>query len=772
MPCRNVRSGFECGLAADATGIPAPVGAVMDKWNNTLCAVDPEAGPGSPYKSCAELNCSDPAVAPVRVCKWVDNMYEMVAPGSGQGSLDGCYYHAHGAYSGSRLWFSNASEGNAAGTNSPADFRLCDCADEGDHSTIARRLGFHSAGVGDCSKGQMICQANDPDCANGMARTERYNCVGLPKVACHADSRVCTWIEAESRCDWANSSFAAHAEVPAYFSDCLEHCLLLCNCTGVHFFHEDGRTFAELGGCDFFRGDIIASSGVGVFRSRKESGKFDCYEHVPNTPAPTGPPPNYKCPECNPLDITECRTTWGCRWSVTTEYCCCDPFVTGCTNSWHTNTSTKEQCEAVEDNGIQCKWLQNQTLQDLGAFPTVGRCELPLDDCVDEYITVNLTHPVPCGDIMSFLTNDLDFSLIQRPCYVGLVESQWCNTTTLGDGTTQVSMAFNLASTEGSKARVSCGRATRIAAAHNNKFAQALALAGGSMLPIGASCHLTGLEAKSKCWAECEQDPNCPMPPTVAPTPNQVTLPPRPSQNNPDPTDKPTRSPVREDCPPLGTSTGPGGGTVLCTSEIFDNETQPWRNRPYTYCGRTPKEFFNESCHYECTHCIDEPTLQLDLTCPAEWFTCEVFVLVYHEKGCANSTNPLHGGFLTDFPAQGWVENRCGPEFCDGVCHHNMVNLYKQVSGGDPVDFPAASEQPLMYMTVVLKRGYDCSGLGAGTCDGVGLCQWNGTHCNSDWCPKPASGPPPPGGGIGDQTPCCAPGTPEGNCSALPPTAG
>eukprot|EP01065_Artemidia_motanka_P016922 TRINITY_DN204_c0_g2_i1.p1 TRINITY_DN204_c0_g2~~TRINITY_DN204_c0_g2_i1.p1 ORF type:complete len:1244 (+),score=415.59 TRINITY_DN204_c0_g2_i1:43-3774(+) len=671
------------------------------------------------------------------------------------------------------VWLNNVSGSSANST--PDEFRLCDCTDVS-HPTIAQLYGFRHVGVGDCvgsvgptcppgaGAGNCINSSNTSDV---FVRADRYSCIGLNMDQCVADhivgvARVCDWNDTSNACEWHNQSAVNEGEMStANFEACVEICLLLCNCTGLHFYVEDGDDPNGPGGCDFFRGPIVTASGESVF-TNKHSGTVDCYENVPKTPAPTAAPPDYKCPECNPLGEGDCRGTWGCRWSSVTQFCCCDPFITACTNSWHTNTSTKPQCESVSEDGVQCKWYQRP---ELTAFPQAGLCELPIDDCVDELMTVQVdqTNPVCqaqvmdeatfCTNMIAFMQTSMDFQLIRRPCVSETID--FCNITTSGTVAT-VKMAFNLVAVD-RLPHVSCGRATRIANAHRNKW-----LAMTNPLPFGVStCNIIDVDPVSKCWYDCSQDPKCPKEPTAAPTPNTLTQPPSPPLNNPNPTGSPTASPSYA-CPTLDSSTD--DQAVQCFSENFDHDTQPWRNRNYTYCGRTPKEFFTDSCHYECTHCVDEPGLQINITCPAEWHTCEMFLLVYHERTCTtNGTSLTNGGWLTNAPGEGWVENRCGPEFCTNRCAHNMINLYKQVPGGEVGEVPKTTSVPTMYFTLIVKRGYECTGLlSQGTCDGVGLCKWNGTFCNSEWCPAKV-GPP----GVREREPCCAPGTPEGNCSAI-----
>jgi len=229
----------------------------------------------------------------VRVCEWTAGTATLIAAGSAQDSLDGCYYHADPGYSGARLWHSAVGEGSTTAQSTQTDFRLCDCAHEGDHDIIAPRLGFSVGVPGDCASQTLgpldPCPAGkecvDVD-GHRTVRADRYKCTELSEQACHADSAICTWTDAGSgngTCDFSTGVNGDKSEIHAYFSDCLEHCLLLYQCTAISFYQgPDGP--AGLGGCDFYTNQISSET------TRETGGNITCLENIPfATPAPPAP---------------------------------------------------------------------------------------------------------------------------------------------------------------------------------------------------------------------------------------------------------------------------------------------------------------------------------------------------------------------------------------------------------------------------------------------------------------------------------------------------
>eukprot|EP01065_Artemidia_motanka_P020952 TRINITY_DN24_c0_g1_i2.p1 TRINITY_DN24_c0_g1~~TRINITY_DN24_c0_g1_i2.p1 ORF type:complete len:1287 (+),score=393.58 TRINITY_DN24_c0_g1_i2:378-3863(+) len=730
--CRPIESKFECALAADLIEVPVPTAYMQDNWNTTMCIVDPDAGAGSPWIPCgskATADCTAPG-ADVRLCKWtVGGGGMLIAQPTGQ-QLDFCHHHAASNHTGSPLWWHGSGFGDASIPNTPDDFRICDCADESKHEVIAPRLGFALVGDGDCAAGPSPtpCQPDDHNCVvkGGvpLLRAERYNCSALPSMmACHADTGVCKWNATTNSCGWKEANFANEGEIPAIFSDCLEHCLLLCHCTGVSFFTPLNASLGSLGGCDFFTGPITDSTGESV-REGKGQGDWQCWRNVPENPIAT-PAPTWECPRCERIpNQFECRNTFGCAWS-SADYCCCDPFISSCTHAWHTTTSTEATCEAQDDNGRQCRWV--------GPNATTGFCELPLSQCVDEYVDLQLSGSMP-ADENQFCV-DL-FNAMQALGLQGIAAGCGsCNVSSAGVGIVGVSMAIDLVGDR------TCGQATRMANKHSNFINQQTPAA--MLLGRVVVSH----SLRSKCWEDCAKNPKCAKPPTVAPTPYRLTLPPSPGLQQGFPSASPTASPNA--CPVTLTSSSTAPFECEC-GKFKCEESQPWLNSDYNFCGKCPPEFDN-AVYFKCPRCTGSDT-QINITCPQNYETCEIFVLVHHEPRCNRDSN---GGWTGNLdPADGWIPSSCAPAFCgNNTCQTNdtfrMLSLRKQILGGDVEELPGTMTDPTYYFTVLVVEGKVCGAATTPeTCeDGIGLCKWKGAAgCVSEYCPGvvPPPGIPPP----------------------------
>eukprot|EP01065_Artemidia_motanka_P020951 TRINITY_DN24_c0_g1_i1.p1 TRINITY_DN24_c0_g1~~TRINITY_DN24_c0_g1_i1.p1 ORF type:complete len:1333 (+),score=408.90 TRINITY_DN24_c0_g1_i1:378-4001(+) len=808
--CKAVESRFECALAADAIGIPVPAGAQQAQWNTLMCVVDPQAGVGSPWVPCGSPGAADCTAegADTRLCRFSDTqqMWVLLDPHGGP-ALDGCHYHAPSS-SGSPLWWYNSSMGDAGLANSADTFRLCDCADESMHNVIAPRLGFAHVGRGDCSKGEApgntcVGQPNG-QCVmkNGTAvlRSARYNCSAMTTVAgCHADVDVCRWESGEEVCLWRNESFAFEAEIPAFFSDCLEHCMLLCHCTGVSFFTPANESQASIGGCDFFTGEIVDATGESK-RVGKGQGEWDCWRNVPETTVPT-PAPTWDCPQCNMIPGQfECRNTFGCAWSEA-DFCCCDPFVTACTHSWHTATNNQAACESTTDEGRQCKWIVSAN------DPGAGICELPLAQCVDEYADFVIAGSLPANFNATEACSQLVLGL--KAQFTGIARGcgscNFTDSTESGSPVVLVQLAVDLV---GDK---SCGQSTRIAARHS----QVASTLSGSPLP-GLGLPLVSHDIRSRCWDECQKNPLCPKGPTAAPTPigtsppapSIITLPPNTLQTGFN-TSEPTVSPVAPATPtkaptaspdlcPVKFSTSSPQAPFECECEKFECPdsipmTKPFKNSQYQYCDRCDPRM-DGAFHFTCPHCAPGE-LQINITCPNHYEACDLFVWTYNEPGCSkNDTHSVNGGWVDSLPGE-WTASSCLPKFCgnsscDEPKQFPTVAFHKQILPGETEELPETATNPTMFSAFVVNQGKVCGNHGTQSeCeDGIGLCSWINNECRLFLCPAPpppAIPPPgvdpplPPPGTYptprlpGPQPPnhpddrvyCCMRGAPGGECS-------
>eukprot|EP01065_Artemidia_motanka_P016930 TRINITY_DN204_c0_g2_i9.p1 TRINITY_DN204_c0_g2~~TRINITY_DN204_c0_g2_i9.p1 ORF type:complete len:1298 (+),score=350.56 TRINITY_DN204_c0_g2_i9:79-3972(+) len=799
--CKRVSTRHECAIAADSLGVPVPAEMQpLDLWHSTLCAADLEAGPGSRWVPCSSPgapNCTDPSVE-TRYCRFSNTLQIYVPvdpPAAGSPALDGCQYHAGAGHGGSPLWWHSTSTGDASLLNTPHDFRVCSCAAGAVHAVIAHRHGFSFVGDGDCSQGtapggtcagQAGCVVRASD-GHALLRSHRYNCTALPTEAeCNADVHVCGWDG--GGCVWRNESFAYKSEIPAHFSDCLEHCLLLSHCSGVSFFMAANRTQADLGGCDFFTGGIVEATGESV-REGKGAGAWQCWRNVHEVAEAT-PAPTYDCPRCNAIPgQKECGNTFGCAWS-SADYCCCDPFVSACTTSWHTTTDTRAACEATTDEGRSCKWIPSPH------DPNAGICELPVEDCVDVYADVAVLgpdSPTLCRQMVLSLREV--FPQIRAGC------GDWCNVTFPG-AVTMLQMGLDL----GNK---SCGQATRMA----HRLSQRLSQLVGTPL---AGRPLVKADVRSKCWDDCAANPRCPKNPTAAPTPIwpgtkpatvppavDITLPPVSYRTGFSNATSPTEAPVAprgptaapEFCPVRFTTSSPQAFDCECEKFVCSDGvpvTKPFSGSAYEYCGVCDKRL-DGALHFTCPHCAAQGT-QINITCPAHWEACDMFVYTYRQLGCSEGSNGAWPENLA--PGDGWQASSCAPKFCGGnTCQggrmmHSTVSFHKQILGDETEEFPETLTEPSMYTTFVVKQGKVCgNALSRDDCeDGVGVCAWLNGECSPYLCRRPppevtppdAPRPPlPPRGtyptprfpgapaiSYPAETPCCMLGSRDGDCSA------
>eukprot|EP01062_Namystynia_karyoxenos_P065908 TRINITY_DN59962_c0_g1_i1.p1 TRINITY_DN59962_c0_g1~~TRINITY_DN59962_c0_g1_i1.p1 ORF type:complete len:1302 (+),score=343.33 TRINITY_DN59962_c0_g1_i1:104-4009(+) len=769
--CRNVRTPFECAVAADQTGTPAPTHLQMAAWGTTMCTPDPAAGDGSPWVPCGSpgVDCSIPGST--RPCKWIDGMYAMINQTKLEDNPFGCHYHSAGP-SGAQMWWSNESMGSGESVGAHYDVHFCDCADESRPDIIARALGFGHLGAGDCANG---LASEGADCSSGdcvdvggvkLQRAARYSCIGLPQQRCHADD-VCTWNQSSQACQWGENTVPSQAEVTTLFSDCLELCLLLSNCSGVSFFSRDGAPPGSIGGCDFFRGQMTGGTGESVRKqgtcqscTEKVSGSWNCYANtLEQAPAPT-PVPSYNCPKCNMIPtVNECRNTHGCAWSGA-DYCCCDPFVSQCTHSWHTHTNTQATCEAQMDEGRACKWV---------AEAPQPVCELPVSQCVDIYVDLSVsgssdpsTQDSLCVELVEWVKNNLGVSGVAAGCGPG------CSFSATG-GAVGVTFGLDLTGNR------SCGEADRAAAV--------MAAAAADAVGTGAAQLTSGREVlnhhiRSKCWEDCQKDPKCrdstPVP-TASPiavtgAPVEWTNPPFPDLTFP-----PVPAPVTGAPMPPQTSGCPIGVNSTdpryldnCQCEVFQNVSNPWIDGPrLAYCDTKPAQW-SRALHYTCHHC-QASGLEHIVTCPRAWKTCEILLLHYHCPGCSSKVN---GNFPASMIGEDWTSSSCAPSFCDTDANgtaqgepYPMVSYHKQIPGGNREVLPETATDPTMYYAVLVMEGVVCGEQTTAAGCAKGLCKWEGSVCRQSWCERRhrTDAPAPPAGTVSPAG-TESPGTP-------PPTA-
>eukprot|EP01065_Artemidia_motanka_P029440 TRINITY_DN3554_c0_g2_i1.p1 TRINITY_DN3554_c0_g2~~TRINITY_DN3554_c0_g2_i1.p1 ORF type:complete len:1249 (+),score=320.29 TRINITY_DN3554_c0_g2_i1:93-3749(+) len=735
--CRNVRTAPVCAAAADAVRLAVPAEPLMAAHSTTLCHPAPGSSLSASWVSCSStaVDCNVPG-AIVRPCLWADNRYSLVQTKEDiLSEFDGCHYSTEQGQS-NGLYFHEESTAAIPAQNTASEFRICDCSSADDsRAHVAARTGFSVVGSGDC--GARIVPENEAcnDChveaGTQIERAASYKCEGLDRGTCDGDSLLCRWAGPPEggRCVAKADS---ESEIEATFTDCVEMCRDLGRCTAVSFFGEGSTP----GICSLFSGRVAASTRE-VVREGKRS-EWTCYVNTRYAVPPVSI--SSQCPECTELRTDgDCLSKAGCAWAA--SKCVCDPFVSRCTDGWEVNTDSREQCVQTQSHGRQCAWVSQS-----GQAP---RCELPLDECLDEYVEIELTGSVPedSMELCVSLVNSLQaFGLDQIA--LGCADS--CAVSERGEGVL-VTVGVSLGPVK------TCGQATRTAGAHLHRLTERMA--AGPLL-VGDRL-VRGGDFRSRCWDECARDPRCPkqavrpqMPPSVAvdATSGQVV--------------HTRRAGAQQACPVGLVAAGPEA--FDCDCEQFDATTKPWKDSPYFYC-KIPLEFYG-AYHFSCPHCAETAGTQINVTCPGSFQACDVWVLSYHCFGCsANETDAVNGGWTATLPDQGWRPSSCAPSFCQ-TCRHPMVSHYKQIAAGQTEVLPETTTSPSMYFSVMVKEGKDCSDpllVNQTLCeaDPVGLCKWDTDEgkCVNNYCRFKA---PRPAGGPNNCHACCAAGTPEGNCTA------
>jgi hypothetical protein len=206
------------------------------------------------------------------------------------------------------------------------------------------------------------------------------------------------------------------------------------------------------------------------------------------------------------------------------------------------------------------------------------------------------------------------------------------------------------------------------------------------------------------------------------------------------------------------------GVTTECQAERFGANTKPFNDRTHPYCGVVPP-VWTDAWHFTCPHCIDCPTT-FKFTCPIEWETCELLVNLYVCPGCSSSgaSQAVHGLWPSSLPADGWTAAAaCSSSFCTENGKHSFVGFHKQIRGSETEELPQTATDSTMYFSFIVMEGHVCENINDATeCADSPMCSWTGSACITDWCQRTAPGGGNPGSGCG----ACAPGTPEGNCTA------
>jgi hypothetical protein len=206
----------------------------------------------------------------------------------------------------------------------------------------------------------------------------------------------------------------------------------------------------------------------------------------------------------------------------------------------------------------------------------------------------------------------------------------------------------------------------------------------------------------------------------------------------------------------------PSAAPAQCFCEVFGNETtKPFTDKNHTYCGHIPKSW-EGAYHFSCPHCMEQGT-SFNITCPNNWETCELLVNLYVCPGCSSSgAQVVNGLWPSSLAADGWTAAAaCTSSFCTQNGRHQFTGFHKQIQASETEELPKLETDPTMYFSIIVMEGHVCGNLNDATqCANSPMCSWTGSACITDWCPKTAPGGRNPGCGA------CAPGAPEGDCSA------
>eukprot|EP01065_Artemidia_motanka_P040847 TRINITY_DN5201_c0_g1_i2.p1 TRINITY_DN5201_c0_g1~~TRINITY_DN5201_c0_g1_i2.p1 ORF type:complete len:1185 (+),score=306.38 TRINITY_DN5201_c0_g1_i2:227-3556(+) len=662
----------------------------------------------------------------------------------------------------------SAATGWSGGTCTVLDaagpgLRVCDCSDGGLMAVVAQRFGFGYAGGGDCSSGPSpgVCAAGDPDCVvrqtDGVSvrRSSRYTCIGLDEWRCRADVGVCRW--EGGGCTWADDSFAAQSEIPATFHECLEHCLLLVDCSAVSFFSNAGAGAGVIGGCDFFRGAVVGGTGETV-KVGKGAGEWHCWKNnagpqPPATGSPTGaaappPPPTAAPAGAAPPPPPSTAPTGAAPPPPPTAAPTGAAAPPPPPSAAPTGAAPPPPPSAAPTGAAP---PPPPSAAPTGAAPPPPPSAAPSAPAPPPPPSAAPTAPAPPPPLPTAAPSRAAAPLPT------LAPSAQTPTPTTQTGPPTASPA---------------GSPTASPAAPTAS-------------PAGSAPPTIQPSAAPQPAAPPPSASPSPRPPTPQPSaapsasPRTRTVPPE----SPPPSAPPSASPRSGTVPPPSAAPSPAtpAPTARCpvkvsvvpalpiTCSTFDDDTPAFSTRNHTYCSKVPPAF-SGGHHFAFPHCFDSG-VQVTVTCPNDWAACDLFALVYHCAGCsANSTHSVNGGWATNLPLFDWVPSSCAPRFCTAdagqpVVQHPMVSFYKQASGGDRVTLPDSATQPSMYFSLVVKEGRVCAEAEL-EAECTGLCAWNATlsECRPQWCPRQAPKQVPP-----TQQQCaseCAHGAPHGDCDS------